>query len=297
MEQSPFILVLINGILKKNRKTKNFIAQLKTASNSSFDIEVSKYSGHIIELSEQLGGKYKYLVSFGGDGTHHEVIEGLMKLQPENRPKVLLYPGGSGNDFNRQFATPRLDILANNPSELHSFPIDIGQIKTDDFLHHFLNICSIGFTGKVVEKLNVFRQNTGIRKSYLIAIFQALFSYKNTHLKIFPIAPIEKEYFLLTICNGRVFGNGLIISPKGKVNDQKFEVVSIGKITALDLIKSLFKLKKGITIHHKEVQYFDDIDNLEIQSTDLICGEMDGEQFASKTIKFQIIPNAIVLVF
>ena len=39
------------------------------------------------------------VIAMGGDGTVHEVVNGLMKIPPEKRPILGIVPGGSGKDF------------------------------------------------------------------------------------------------------------------------------------------------------------------------------------------------------
>src|SRR3990172_6830669 len=58
------------------------------------------YPTHAIELARQAGEDgYQMVVAVGGDGTVHEVINGLMQLPAEKRPRLGVVPLGSGNDF------------------------------------------------------------------------------------------------------------------------------------------------------------------------------------------------------
>src|SRR5512136_3346395 len=58
------------------------------------------YPGHAIELTRQAAKEgYDLVVVLGGDGTVHEVINGLMQVPKEIRPALGIVPLGSGNDF------------------------------------------------------------------------------------------------------------------------------------------------------------------------------------------------------
>src|SRR5512146_1688940 len=58
------------------------------------------YPTHAIELARQAGEQgYELVVAMGGDGTVHEVVNGLMQVPAENRPQLGIVPVGSGNDF------------------------------------------------------------------------------------------------------------------------------------------------------------------------------------------------------
>ena len=58
------------------------------------------YPTHAAELARQAGEEgYERVVVMGGDGTVHEVVNGLMQLPPEKRPAMAIVPVGTGNDF------------------------------------------------------------------------------------------------------------------------------------------------------------------------------------------------------
>src|SRR5512147_1244710 len=58
------------------------------------------YPTHAIELARQAGEQgYEMVIAAGGDGTVHEIVNGLMQVAPERRPRLGVVPLGSGNDF------------------------------------------------------------------------------------------------------------------------------------------------------------------------------------------------------
>jgi diacylglycerol kinase family enzyme len=58
------------------------------------------YPGHAIELAAQAAeAGYATIVALGGDGTVHEVVNGLMQIEASRRPRLGVVPIGSGNDF------------------------------------------------------------------------------------------------------------------------------------------------------------------------------------------------------
>src|SRR5262245_4130191 len=60
----------------------------------------TEYPAHAIELAAKAGlDGYEVVVALGGDGTVHEVINGLMRVAPQHRPQLAVVPIGSGNDF------------------------------------------------------------------------------------------------------------------------------------------------------------------------------------------------------
>ena len=71
-----------------------------TEQHGGVDWSGTVYPGHAIELAKQAGEQgYDMVIAMGGDGTVHEVINGLMKVPEEKRPVLGVVPAGSGNDF------------------------------------------------------------------------------------------------------------------------------------------------------------------------------------------------------
>src|SRR6266498_5793873 len=71
-----------------------------TEQHGGVDWTGTVYPGHAIDLAQQAGEQgYEVVIAMGGDGTVHEVINGLMKVPEEKRPILGVVPVGSGNDF------------------------------------------------------------------------------------------------------------------------------------------------------------------------------------------------------
>src|SRR5919204_7055838 len=71
-----------------------------TVEHGNVDWSGTVYPGHAIELAMQAGEQgYDMVIAMGGDGTVHEVINGLMKVPEQKRPILGIVPVGSGNDF------------------------------------------------------------------------------------------------------------------------------------------------------------------------------------------------------
>ena len=80
----------------------NVARDLRTivSEHGSVDWSGTVYPGHATELAKQAGEDgYDLVVALGGDGTVHEVVNGLMQVDAEKRPALGVVPIGSGNDF------------------------------------------------------------------------------------------------------------------------------------------------------------------------------------------------------
>ena len=136
--------IILNGV---SLKKKFFYGSLLPALQAKFDCTVfeTNYSGHARELARLLPDEFTAVLAAGGDGTLHEVLNGIIE---RNSPLALgIIPLGSGNDFAatcgvKANASSLLQVLNESPKST-----DIGKIScTDDNgnLKHefFLNACS-----------------------------------------------------------------------------------------------------------------------------------------------------------
>src|SRR5512143_135570 len=71
------------------------------------------YPTHATELAQQAGEQgYDMVIAMGGDGTVHEVVNGLMRVPQDRRPALGVVPVGSGNDFAHAINVPMKSHLA-----------------------------------------------------------------------------------------------------------------------------------------------------------------------------------------
>src|SRR5688500_13291944 len=97
-----------------------------------FDIAYTEHAGHAIELARSaLAGGTRFLVAVGGDGTIHEVVNGMIEDDKAIVPDAVLgiVAAGTGSDFIKTFGLPTGPRAAvSHLDGGNSFSIDIGKI-------------------------------------------------------------------------------------------------------------------------------------------------------------------------
>ena len=107
--------------------------------------------GHARDLARAAADRGDRLVVAGGDGTVHEVVNGM--LESERRDSVLaLLPLGTGNDLARGLGIP-LDVEAALPiaSRGAGLPLDVLRATLDGAVRHAVNALTGGFSGRAAE--------------------------------------------------------------------------------------------------------------------------------------------------
>ncbi len=134
------------------------------------------YPGHGIELAKQAGEEgYDLVIALGGDGTVHEVVNGLMQVEAEKRPALGVVPIGSGNDFAYANGIP---MSANQATALalngEASPVDLGLMTDENGRQeYFDNSLGIGFDTVVGIRSHRLPIVRGFMM-YLVAVLQTI---------------------------------------------------------------------------------------------------------------------------
>ncbi len=93
-------------------------------------------AGDATETAQRLGAEYDRIVCSGGDGTLHEVVEGLLNLPAGQRPPVGYIPTGTTNDFAKNLRLPR-GVAAMAAAAAFGVPraVDIGRFNDKCFVY------------------------------------------------------------------------------------------------------------------------------------------------------------------
>src|SRR5262245_42507658 len=145
------------------------------------------YPGHAIALAKQAGEQdYDMVIAMGGDGTVHEVVNGLMQLPEDKRPVLGVVPVGSGNDFAHGIH------VSHTPTEALVRALD-GEaslidlcLMTDEYGHteYFDNTLGIGFGAVVAIRSHRLPIIRGFLM-YLTAVIQTIIIDHNPiHMQI-----------------------------------------------------------------------------------------------------------------
>lgn len=207
------------------------------------------YPTHAIELARQAGEQgYDLVIAMGGDGTVHEVVNGLMQAPAEKRPVLGVVPVGSGNDFAHAIGVP-LEPAQALTHALHGKPsrVDLG-LMTDEQgrREYFDNTLGIGFDAVVTIRSHKLPLVRGFLM-YLTAVLQAiLLDHKPALMQIQDDDQAwEQSALMLTVCNGPREGGGFIIAPDAKNDDGVLHYAIVGKVGRVTMFRLVPEFMKG----------------------------------------------------
>jgi diacylglycerol kinase family enzyme len=157
------------------------IKQLLNAKKIDFSVAFTQFSKHEIELvTTAIQEGFRNIISIGGDGTLHHVVNGIMlqRYVKTSDITIAVIPLGTGNDWIKTHNIPNnveksIEIIHRNKTILQ----DIGALETDaKSISYFNNVAGLGYDGYIVNKLNSLKRFGAI--AYLLAGVSGLLFYK-----------------------------------------------------------------------------------------------------------------------
>ena len=261
---------------------------------------------HAINLVEnRIKEGYRKIISIGGDGTLHEVVNGIMKQDHVNPDEILLaiISVGTGNDWikthliSSDYKQAIQQIKTGN-----TIKQDVGKIiykngGPDTEVRYFINSVGIGFDARVVKYILPRKEKGKSNKGeYIKGLIKSLFTNKNilTSLQL-DNEMIQTKIYNLTVGLCKFKGGGFKMSPQAIPNDGKLDITLASKISKGKLIASLPKILRGKV---DQIKYFDffQVKDLSLYSTGPMCTEADGEFLGHHPLQVSIIPCTLRLI-
>lgn len=192
----------------------------------------------------------RFLVAVGGDGTIHEVVNGMIEDDHLVAPDAVLgvVAAGSGSDFVKTFGLP--DAVTTAVRHLLTervYPIDIGKVvyteDGEERTRYFANIAQAGLGGQVVRRAGGLPRVLG-RGRYFAGFWLSIAGYRPCEVSV----RADKREFTgrannVVVANGQFYGGGMRISPRSYPSDGRFDVqVSTGpKSEAFTLLPKIYR--------------------------------------------------------
>jgi len=226
------------------------------SSYGEVDISLTNSEGHATRLAEEAVDEgYDVVIAAGGDGTVHEVINGLVHGDRGQLPLGVV-PLGSGNDF-----AYGNGLLMDLEKAVHAVctgkpsPVDLARIEDDRGQYTLVNNgIGIGFDATVTIQSRSITRIHGF-PMYLLAVLQTIALYYQTpQLKIiFDEQLVQQASLLLAIGIGPRVGGGFYLTPDGKNNDGMLDSCTVNPVGRLTMLWMLPKVMKGTHTSSKHV--------------------------------------------
>jgi diacylglycerol kinase (ATP) len=269
------------------------------------EVAMTEARGHGMELAREgaLAG-HPLIVAVGGDGTIHEVANGILSSKKDVELGII--GQGTGGDLRKTLGLEhRLDRYLERIASGRRRSIDVGRFsgggKTE---HHFVNILSIGMGGLVDRYVAQTSRAFGGKVAYLGATLKALAMARLGHVRCTVTHEGKTSEhlvrsFMIAICNGQYFGGGMHVAPMASPDDGAFEIVALGATTKLGFaltsssVYSGEHLKQAGTVHLRASHARFELVNEDAAS---VFGlDVDGEPMEGMPLEITCLPGALAV--
>ena len=274
---------------KKIEQIKEYIKKIDV----DFSIDFTQRPKHATGLAKRATtDKFEIVVAVGGDGTVHEVLNGIYG----SNSSLGIIPIGAGNDISTCLGIPQKDIK--KAIEIIKVgkkkKFDLGRINGE----YFMGVAGTGFDTMVVDFTFKHRNLLKLLGSlfYIYGVYNVLIRFKPIFFKLTTKETvIEKKAMTIAVGNSWMYGGGMKVVPDAKLDDGLFDVCIVEEISKLEFLKVFPRVFSGTHITHPAVKIFR-TDFLRIESDIKMSVQADGEIIKSLPANFELIPKALSVI-
>ena len=214
------------------------ISKLLRDNGIAHEAVFTEHKHHATELTvSAIESGYRHIIVVGGDGTLHEVVNGLF-IQRTVEPSdvvIAVISAGTGNDWIRMFGIPRRHSEAIRAiKEGYTFLQDVAKITYEEAKYrqtrYMANVAGVGFDAEVLKRtqLSSAKGHLG-RGGYLWCLIRSFFSHKPTGIKVWidDRLVFNNLLFSIAIGVGKYNGGGIQQLPDAVADDGLLDVTLI----------------------------------------------------------------------
>lgn len=223
----------------------------------------TQYSGHAVQLTEEaiLSG-FRHFIAVGGDGTNHEVTNGILRQNVVSSQDIYytLLPVGTGNDWIRTHEIPRdINSWLNMVEEGHCGRQDVGLVEYwsegQPQQRYFVNVAGMAYDAFVVQFGEEHRTWIRNRFFYLLLVLRCLFKYRLTPGIIETEEQrISQRFYTINIGICRYSGGGMQLVPQAKSDDGLLALTYAGPVSKLDVLLNTWRFYNGSIGQHSKIK-------------------------------------------
>jgi YegS/Rv2252/BmrU family lipid kinase len=272
-------LVILNPAARGQRARRQR-ARVEALAGDSVICATSK-SGEAEGLARRGAQEgFERIVAAGGDGTIHEVINGLAGSDAA----LGLLPMGTMNVFATELGLPTHDLKRcwNIIERGHTRLVDLPSANGK----HFAQLAGVGLDAQVVKETSMAMKRSFGPLSYLIQAAQIAARVPPRLVIESENASIDEGSFVL-VGNGRLYGGPFPFFKHAILDDGLLDVVVFKRLGYLEIIRYLQNVLFSSEIRAPEVEYFQ-TRHLRVTSDQDVPVELDGELVGACPVEFRV---------
>jgi len=303
------VLVVVNPAAGRGRAARLWprAALALRAAGVDFAVATTAAPGEAIVLAERAAGEFSAVVAAGGDGTVHEVANGL--LRAGGRAALGVLPLGSGDDF-AKLIPPEAAVGGRAPGWQAAVAtiargatrrFDAGQIEARTACgaaqrRYFVNGMDVGFGAQGAANAAAMPGWLKGRAAYFGALAKTLLDVPRLRLTMrCDDAPPERcEATIAAVMNGRCFGSSFWVCPAARADDGLLDVMLAEALGRAAIVALVPRVMRGSHMTHPRVRMLR-VRRMTLESDVPMALEADGELpfAAARRLAISVLPGAL----
>jgi diacylglycerol kinase (ATP) len=260
------------------------------------DVIASTGPGHAAQLAREAYDQgYRRFLAVGGDGTAHEILNGVFADRTSvDRVALGFLPFGTGNSFLRDFTKNGPEASMHALLESRKRAVDLLRLTHATGEIYSFNLLSVGFTADVAALTNRMFKPLG-DLGYLLGVFVRVAQLRRRSFALRCDDDQEwdeRRSLFLTFNNSKYTGGTMLIAPQADPADGLIEFVRWGPIGRLGLLRNLPRLYDGSHIEHPLASRRA-VRRVEFKTPAPVDIMIDGEVVTLECRTLDILPSAL----
>jgi len=272
----------------KGRRIFPLLRQKLLDRKVSFHLQFAESADHVTHLCRQaLGEGYNYIISCGGDGTHHQALKALVG----SRFILGFIPAGTGNDFPANLGIPEdLDSACDLLLKGKVRKIDVIQVNDGEYM---AGVGGIGFDSEVNAIANRISRFVGGRTAYVLPVLIKTLTYHPKEISLhMDDEQTQGRALMVAFGNIKSYGKGMQITPLAEPDDGLLDICWVDPVKTFRLYRFFPTVFRGEHIEMPEVHYYRAA-TVRVETSVPMDLYGDGEYICKTPFTLRVLPQSL----
>ncbi len=282
------------------------ISKLLRDNSIAHEAVFTEHKHHATELTvTAIDAGYRHIIVVGGDGTLHEVVNGLFiqrTVQP-HEVTIAVISAGTGNDWIRMFGIPRRYSEAIRAiKEGYTFLQDVAEVTYEEAKYqqrrYMANVAGVGFDAEVLKRTQQSSAKGRLgRGGYLWCLIRSFFGHKATGIKVWVDDRLIYNNLLFSVAMGvgKYNGGGIQQLPDAVADDGLLDITLIRPIHWWHVLFRIRRIFNGEIYSIGHVMHARG-SKIRIESTPETPLEIDGELHGGTPVECNVLHRAVRVI-
>ena len=288
------ILLVVNPLSGKGRGFQDSVVLEKLLAEANIEVSVltTQYAGHAIDyLKNEALDDVTSICGIGGDGTIHEVVNGLMQREDSSRLSLAVVPAGTGNSLAAHAEMHTALDAARRIIMKKTTALDVLEVRCKGEKYYCINLVGWGAAAEITKIAEQLRWMGKTRYS-LAAISQIALPRRITTRLQLDEKVIEDELIFVVACNTKYGGYRMMLSPDARTDNGLMDVIVLRSTSRWNLLRGLWGIADGSHLNIRDFELYQ-VSEMKLDVEWSRSLTLDGEVAGTSPFEVSVLPGAL----